>query len=190
MPIFGALGDIHGDFAAARRVMERHDEVPFWLCVGDVGNDEGHYEALPSPLYWIKGNNESFDAIAAGGFPRGLHYVPNAQLATIDGVRIAGLGGTLAPTWFDTPAADLPHPPKRTAQATAQADKRRHFVREEVEACRSLRGRGRVPDARGAAAVPDRTDRGRQAARERRAGGHAAAAAPVRAPSPVHRAGL
>ena len=139
MPIFGALGDIHGDFAAARRVMERHDEVPFWLCVGDVGNDEGHYEPLPSPLYWIKGNNESFDAIAAGGFPRGLHYVPNAQLTTIDGVRIAGLGGTLAPTWFDTPAADLPHPPKRTAQATAQADKRRHFVREEVEACRSFR---------------------------------------------------
>jgi predicted phosphodiesterase len=140
MAVFGALGDIHGDFAAARRVMTRHRDVPFWLCVGDVADDAGRYEALPAPLYWIKGNNEGFDAIAAGDLPDGLEYLPNAEPVTIDGLRVAGLGGTLAPTWFDTPAADLPHPQKRTARATAQADKRRHFVREEVERCRSLRG--------------------------------------------------
>jgi Icc-related predicted phosphoesterase len=40
------------------------------------------------------------------------------------------LGGTFAPTWFDTPAAALPHRPRD--------DKRRHFVREEVEACKRL----------------------------------------------------
>ena len=60
---FGALGDIHGDFASARRVMERHPDVPFWLCVGDLADDEGRYQPLPAPLYWIKGNNDNFDAI-------------------------------------------------------------------------------------------------------------------------------
>ena len=53
---------------------------------------------------------------------------------------MAGLGGTFAPTWYDTPASDLPHPKKATAKATELADKRRHFVREEVEACKALRG--------------------------------------------------
>jgi len=32
----------------------------------------------------------------------------------------------------------LPHPVKGTARATAQADKRRHFVREDVDACMGL----------------------------------------------------
>jgi Icc-related predicted phosphoesterase len=44
---------------------------------------------------------------------------------------VAGLGGTFAPTWFETQAAALPHTPKD--------DKRRHFVREEAEACKRLR---------------------------------------------------
>jgi Icc-related predicted phosphoesterase len=33
----------------------------------------------------------------------------------------------------------LPHPKKSSAKATELADKRRHFVREEVEACEQLR---------------------------------------------------
>ena len=136
---FGALGDIHGDFEGARRVMARHPEVPFWLCVGDVADGEGRYEALPAPLYWIKGNNENFDVIDAGIFPGNLHYLPNARLAEIGGVRVAGLGGTFAPSWYDTPAASLPHPRKGSAKATELADKRRHFVREEVDACGALR---------------------------------------------------
>jgi uncharacterized protein len=138
--LFGALGDIHGDFTSAKRIMERHPDVPFWLCVGDVADDEGRYEPFPSPLYWIKGNNESFDAIADGAFPANLHYVPNARLQTLGGnVRVVGLGGTLAPTWYDMPAAELPHPKKASRKATEMADKRRHFVREEVDACKALR---------------------------------------------------
>ncbi len=54
-------------------------------------------------------------------------------------LRIAALGGTFAPTWYDTPAADLPHPRKGSAKATELADKRRHFVRAEVDACKALR---------------------------------------------------
>ena len=54
-------------------------------------------------------------------------------------LRVAGLGGTFAPTWYETAASELPHPKKGSAKATELADKRRHFVREEVEACARLR---------------------------------------------------
>jgi Icc-related predicted phosphoesterase len=52
---------------------------------------------------------------------------------------VGGLGGTFAPTWYETAAANLPHPKKGSVKATELADKRRHFVREEVERCTSLR---------------------------------------------------
>ena len=147
MTTFGAFGDIHGDFASVRGIMERHPEVPFWLCVGDVADAEGRYEALPAPLYWIKGNNEDFDVVcgvgecAAGVKPPPYKdtYIPNGKLIDIDGLRVAGLGGTFAPTMYELAAADLPHPKKRTPTATQLADRRRHFVREEVEACKAMR---------------------------------------------------
>jgi hypothetical protein len=153
--------------------MRRHADVPYWICVGDVADAEGRYEPFDVPLYWIKGNNENFDAIAAGDLPYGLHFVPNAVLTEIDRptLRVAGLGGTLAPTWYDTPAAELPYPGMRSNEnssvrgpseapegsrpeagrrasarggraprAVIKDDKRRHFVREEVEACKTMRG--------------------------------------------------
>jgi uncharacterized protein len=155
MPI-GALGDIHGDFDSARAIMQRHPEVPLWLCVGDIADAAGRYEALDAPLYWIKGNNDNFDAIAAAAPARPHYlsapcYIPNGSHIDIDlsgrattagpsTLRIAGLGGTFAPTWYETPAAELPHPVKATVKATELADKRRHFVREEVDACKAVRG--------------------------------------------------
>ena len=138
MKAFGALGDIHGDFASVRRIVARHPDVPFWVCVGDLADDQGRYEPVDAPLYWIKGNNENFDAIASAALPPSLHFLPNGIVTTIDGVRIAGLGGTFAPNWYLTAAADLPHPQKGSARATELADKRRHFVREQVEACKAL----------------------------------------------------
>lgn len=137
--IFGAVGDIHGDFDAVRTLMTRHREVPFWLCVGDVADDEGRYQSLPAPLYFIKGNNENFDALAAGDLADDLRYLPNGLLRVIDGLRVAGLGGTFAPTMYEVAAADLPHPRKASHKATELADRRRHFVREEVDACKGLR---------------------------------------------------
>ena len=152
--IFGALGDVHGEFEAARRVTARHPEIPFWLCVGDIAAADGRYEPLGADVYWIKGNNENFDAIAAGDVAEGLHFLANGTARVIDRVRVAALGGTFAPTWYATPAAQLPQPKKGSARATELADpstrsgssraksrddKRRHFVREEVEACQRLR---------------------------------------------------
>jgi len=120
--------------------MARNPGVRFWICVGDLADDQGRYEDVDAPLYWIKGNNENFDAIAGGALPPSLRYVANALPTEIEGVSIAGLGGTFAPTWYLTAAADLPHPRKSTARATELADKRRHFVKEEVDRCKAMSG--------------------------------------------------
>jgi Icc-related predicted phosphoesterase len=132
----GALADIHGNFDAMCAVMERHPDVPLWLCVGDVASRAGAYPEPPAPLYWIKGNNEDFDRIAAWEAGRdmvaNLHFIPNGTSRTVGPLSVAGLGGTYAPTWYETAAAQLPHTPRD--------DKRRHFVREQVEACKRMRG--------------------------------------------------
>jgi uncharacterized protein len=129
--------------------------VPVWLCVGDIATADGRYEPLGAPVYWIHGNNDNFDAIASRDLPADLHHIENASLVEIPiaaepaasatpaldaRLRLAGLGGTFAPTWYEAPASELPHPKKGSAKATALADKRRHFVREDVEACKRLRG--------------------------------------------------
>ena len=142
--LIGAVADIHGNFDALRRAMERHPDVPLWICVGDVASNSGAYPEPPKPLYWIKGNNEDFDRIAAWdageSAPRNLHLIRNGTAATVGPLRVAGLGGTYAPKWFDTPTADL-RPARSTASFEKRDDKRRHFVREEVDACKRL---GRV----------------------------------------------
>jgi calcineurin-like phosphoesterase family protein len=140
-PSLGALGDIHKDWGSVRAIMARHPDVPAWLCVGDLGDDDGVYEEVPAPIYWIKGNNESFDAVTSGALPHNLCHIPNGTATEIAGVTVGGLGGTFAPTWYDTDPASLPHPRKGTMKATALADKRRHFVRQEVQALQRV---GRV----------------------------------------------
>ena len=127
--MLGALGDIHGAFDSARAAIGRHPDVTAWLCVGDIADEQGRYESLDAPVYWIHGNNDNFDAIAAGALPSDLHHIPNGGVVDIGGVRVAGLGGTFAPTWYETAPAALPHPRKVSAKATELADKRRHFVR-------------------------------------------------------------
>ncbi len=137
----GAVADIHGNFEALTRAMDRHPDVPLWICVGDVASRAGAYPAPPQPLFWIKGNNEDFDRIAAWeageAQPPNLHYIRNGTAADVGPLRVAGLGGTYAPTWFETPAADLPRG-RSDAPPEKRDDKRRHFVREEVESCKHL----------------------------------------------------
>ena len=144
----GALGDIHGAFDAVDEIMKRHAEVPFWISVGDVASNDGKYFAPVAPLYWIKGNNEDFDVIAAALAGRSpapmLHYLGNGGPHEVGPWHVAALGGTFAPSWYHTPAAALP--PSKGRKPTAASiklgksrdDKRRHFVRDEVLACKAL----------------------------------------------------
>ncbi len=194
--LFGVVGDVHGEFDALLRAMQRHADAAFWLSVGDVASDEMAYPEPVAPLYWIQGNNEDFAFVAtrletdapahggtgddsavgcdtrgssessdrrvtadlqASGGPANLHFLPNGRCRLIDGVSVAALGGTFAPTWYETAAADLPFPgnakalPYRTIRSSAveqgfslakpvRDDKRRHFVREQVEALKTVRG--------------------------------------------------
>lgn len=137
----GAVADIHGNFDALDRAMERHPDVPLWICVGDVASITGAYPEPVRPLYWIKGNNEDFARLAAwqagAPAPRNLRFIANGTAAQVGPLRVAGLGGTFAPTWFDTAAADLPVT-RPDAPVAKRDDKRRHFVREEVDACKQL----------------------------------------------------
>src|SRR3954447_19112002 len=111
--LFGAVGDLHGAFDALDLIMARHPEVSLWLCPGDLAGDNGEYPTPRAPLYWIKGNNEDFDFVAAqpraSGTVPNLCYLPNGIAVTVSGLTLAGLGGTFAPTWYETPAAGLPH---------------------------------------------------------------------------------
>jgi len=157
--LIGAVADIHGNFDALTAAIERHPDVPLWICVGDVASRTGAYPEPSRPLYWIKGNNENFDRIAAWEAgepqPRNLHLIRNGTAAAVGPLRVAGLGGTFAPTWFETRAADLPAgkasrnrlrqgyggqegAPDVSPDDEKRDDKRRHFVREEVEACKQL----------------------------------------------------
>jgi len=144
----GALGDIHGAFDAVQAIMQRHPEVSLWVSVGDVASNDGEYFVPRAPLYWIKGNNEDFDVIAAARAGRSaadtMHYLANGGPHQVGPWRVAALGGTFAPSWYNTPASRLP-PSKgrKTAAASlklgkSRDDKRRHFVREEVVACKAL----------------------------------------------------
>jgi Icc-related predicted phosphoesterase len=121
--------------------MDRHPDVPLWICVGDVASRTGTYPAPPRPLFWIKGNNEDFERIAAWeageAQPHNLHYIRNGTASDVGPLRVAGLGGTFAPTWFNAARSELPHG-RRDAAFEKRDDKRRHFVREEAEACKHL----------------------------------------------------
>jgi hypothetical protein len=146
--IIGALGDIHGAFDTVHTIMQRHSDVPLWVCVGDVASNDGEYFTPVAPLYFIKGNNEDFDvlAAAAAGQPPAatLHYLLNGGLHIVGPWRVAALGGTFAPSWYHSPAAALPRSKGRKSTAgslklgKSRDDKRRHFVRAEVVACKAL----------------------------------------------------
>ena len=144
--LIGALGDIHGEFEAVQTIMRRHADVPLWVSVGDVASNDGEYFTPLAPLYWIKGNNEDFDVISAACPPLAptLRYLPNGGPYSVGSWRVAALGGTFAPSWYNTPAAALPPSKGRRASMGSlklgkrRDDKRRHFVRDEVLACKRL----------------------------------------------------
>ena len=109
------------------------------MC-GDVADADGDYERFPAPLHWIKGNNENFDAIASGTLPANLFYLPNAEPRPSRHCESPGLAARMRRRCTNCPPPSFRIPEKTTAKATEAADRRRHFVREEVEACKALEG--------------------------------------------------
>ncbi|MEW5982833.1 MAG: metallophosphoesterase [Acidobacteriota bacterium] len=145
----GALGDVHGDFASVRSIMSRHPDVTWWVSVGDLADGEGRYESPPAPLFWIKGNNDNLGFVAELASGRrslsNLRYMPNGIPFRIGAIRVVGLGGTFAPSWYERGPGELPRPRLHREGSgcfppMARDDKRRHFLRIETEACKRLTG--------------------------------------------------
>jgi Icc-related predicted phosphoesterase len=124
------LGDAHADDPARREALlaaYRATEPEAALQVGDLL----HYD-LPAPTWFVAGNNEEFDVIDA--HRRGDSTLTTAErphlldggVAAVSGLRVAGLSGTHAPTRYDASRDEL------------AGERRRHFVRSEVERAMSL----------------------------------------------------
>src|SRR5260221_12623441 len=70
--------------------------------------------------------------------------MPNGGPYSVGPWRVAALGGTFAPSWYNSSASALP--PSRGRKTSvgslklgkSRDDKRRHFVRDEVVACKAL----------------------------------------------------
>ncbi|WP_440007408.1 metallophosphoesterase family protein [Halomicrococcus sp. SG-WS-1] len=124
------LGDAHADDPENRRALlaaYRQADADVALQLGDLL----HYD-LPIPTWFIAGNNEDFDVVAA--LRNGLvtnSRVDNAHLLAstavdLQGIRVAGLSGNFAPTKYDRPRANL------------VGERRRHFTHEDVQAAMDL----------------------------------------------------
>ncbi len=128
--------------------MRRHPEVPFWISVGDLADDDGHYQPVDAPLYWIKGNNENFDPIESRRSAREASLHDERPDGRARRRARCGAGRHVCADVVRDRLLPICHTPRRASpRATSLADKRRHFVREEVEACQALRERRCVPDA-------------------------------------------
>jgi predicted phosphodiesterase len=123
------LGDAHASDPANREALLAASEdadADLALQLGDL-----EWYDLPVETWFVAGNNEDQDVVAAlreGKRPTG---VANAHLLAstavdLDGRRVAGLSGNHAPTRYDRPRSAL------------VGDRRRHFTREEVDRLAAL----------------------------------------------------
>ncbi|QDX39630.1 metallophosphoesterase [Salarchaeum sp. JOR-1] len=124
------LGDAHANEPDRRQALlaaYRASDADVALQAGDL-----FYYRLPIETYFIAGNNEDFDVIDALRHGRiESDRVKNARLlasdaAAVRGLRVAGLSGNYAPSRYNYARRDL------------RDDRRRHFVREDVEAAEEL----------------------------------------------------
>ncbi len=152
--VFGALGDIHGDFAS---VAPHHGAASGRTVLAlrrRRGGRRRPVRAVPAPVHFIKGNNEGFDA----------HRRRRAAARTCSSSRTACCGRSTTsvwqasaarsrPRWYETPAAELPHPRKGTAQGDGAGRQTPTLRARGSRGVQDARRRRRLHDARGAAAV-------------------------------------
>lgn len=119
------LGDAHAGSPQRRHRLfaaYRDAEADVAVQAGDL-----EYYDLPMPTYFVGGNNENFDVIAALRHGRvESSTVSNAHLldssvAEICGVRVAGITGNYAPSRFSR------------SRSALEGERRRHFVEGDIE---------------------------------------------------------
>ena len=196
----GALGDIHGAFDTVHDIMERHPDVPLWVWSATSPATTASLRAAAAPLYWIKGNNEDFDVIAGAADLAGRDAALPAERRA---AHSSGRGASRRSAARSRRAGitrrrprcrhreDARRPATSLKLGKSRDDKRRHFVRDEVMACKALTNIDvfLTHEAPRPFYPAGRAHRRRQDGDQRSARGDAAAAAPLRPPSRVHRLG-
>ena len=146
------LGDAHAGDEANREALlaaYRAADADHALHVGDL-----EYYDLPAPTWFVAGNNEDFDVIESmrgnetldrwtgESTPANAHLLastaetlrvstsasasPRREAAEVEELRVAGLSGNYAPTQYEKSRDEL------------TGERRRHFVREDVERAERL----------------------------------------------------
>lgn len=123
------LGDAHASDPENRRaLLSAYDaaDANLALQMGDL-----QYYDLPTPTWFIAGNNEELDAIealrtGARGERMGNAHLLDSSAVEREGLRIAGLSGNYAPSQFEKSRGEL------------DGDRRRHFVEDDVERAAEL----------------------------------------------------
>lgn len=125
------LGDAHADDPKSREsLLAAYEaaEAPVALQLGDL-----LYYDLPTPTYFVAGNNEDFDVVDAlrRNDDPDVEGVSNLVLVAsrafeIGDLKLAGLSGNYAPTQYEK------------SREALSGDRRRHFVESEVEAAIGL----------------------------------------------------
>jgi len=132
------FGDPHGDFDSLNRIM-RNEQSDLNLCVGDLVDKNFEYQTLDFPLKTIPGNHEDWDTVfhCKEGKTRigNLEFIFPGKTYETKGISFSGMGGNFSPKYFLYKRSELPYP-KSKGKRNGKADKRRHFVREEVEECK------------------------------------------------------
>ena len=164
------VGDTHGDFAPLLDAASREPAARAVLQVGDLtagktgrearpDDDPAALAALPVPLVWVHGNHEHWDLLGQGEERSseglrvpGIHLWPgDAYVVPGTAVRVVGLPGNFAPTWYERPK---PFP----------GDRARHFNADDVAHLQRFQRpavllmheafRGQAPGRLGAMGVP------------------------------------
>jgi Icc-related predicted phosphoesterase len=125
--------DLHGEYGPLREAV-RLERPDFILNSGDLST----YENPGAPMYFIAGNHEDWDFIAAmdAGTKsiENLRHVRTGEIYSIEGdggvVLIADINGNYGPSCFEKSRHGL------------KGGRRRHFVSEDIDACKALQGQG------------------------------------------------
>lgn len=125
--MIGLLGDVHGKFDEAFKIVSSFPDAVLWLQVGDLGGDDLDYPSdLPSNFHFIQGNHENWKALKKmEEAPRGP-FLRNGNVYEFEvngtALKVAALGGNFSPKWFERQRYEVP------------ASRDRHYVRDEFDA--------------------------------------------------------
>ena len=132
------FGDIHGDWDTTNKIMEK-EPANLYLCAGDISDANYQYSTLNRPLWTLYGNHENWDIVASCQENKirvgNLNFIYPGKTYEINGIRFGGLGGNYSPKFYTYQRKNLPFP-RNKDNRNGKADKRRHFVEEEVNLCK------------------------------------------------------